>query len=185
MKRLLLTTLSIMFLCGNAFAAAAIASIPGMAENNNVVWSYPTVREAEKNALSECQKDAHAKGVKTHCKIAMSIQGPGFVAIAYGDNGTGYGSGATSQEAVDNAAAACSQKFKNCQTENIHYWEDRSLEKTDAPSCIPKTSHRQCKSTCNNGDCLLIYTNSCKVRVQVSPQFNSFTNQWEYPSPNC
>lgn len=186
MKKFLLFLLAAALHCNTASAAAAIATIPGMAtDNNRIEWGYSTIQEAEKSALLGCQKNARAKGVKEKCKIAISIKGPGFVAIAYGDDGTGYGSGATSQEAVDNAAAACTRKYKNCQTEDIHYWEDTALAKENSPSCIPKTSYRQCKSTCQNGDCLITYTNGCRVRVQVSPQFNSFTNQWEYPAPNC
>ena len=36
-----------------------------------------------------------------------------------------------------------------------------------------------------NGNCVVTYTNGCRMRVQVNPSFNAFNNQREYPSPSC
>lgn len=51
--------------------------------------------------------------------------------------------------------------------------------------CRPKTAQLSCRSSCTNGSCVVTYTNGCRMQVQVSPKFNSFNNQWEYPSPAC
>jgi hypothetical protein len=51
--------------------------------------------------------------------------------------------------------------------------------------CRPKTNQLRCSSQCYNGDCEVTYENGCKVRVQVNPKFDPFTNQWSYPSPSC
>jgi len=51
--------------------------------------------------------------------------------------------------------------------------------------CRPKTASLSCRSSCTNGNCVVAYTNGCRMRVQVSPKLNSFNNQWEYPSPSC
>jgi hypothetical protein len=52
-------------------------------------------------------------------------------------------------------------------------------------SCRPQGPNVQCTSQCVNGNCVIQYENGCKVRVQVSPVFNGFNNQWEYPAPSC
>lgn len=52
-------------------------------------------------------------------------------------------------------------------------------------NCRPKTPTLRCSSQCTNGDCTVTYENGCKMRVQVQPQFDSFTNQWTYPAPSC
>jgi len=52
-------------------------------------------------------------------------------------------------------------------------------------SCRPRTQTIRCRSNCYNGDCVIEYENGCKVRVQVQPKFDSFQNQWTYPSPSC
>ena len=51
--------------------------------------------------------------------------------------------------------------------------------------CRPKTASLTCQSSCTNGNCVVAYTNGCRMRVQVNPKFNPFNSQWEYPSPSC
>lgn len=61
-------------------------------------------------------------------------------------------------------------------------------ERTNAAnngSCRPTTTSVSCSSQCVNGDCVLTYPNGCRMRVQVQPRFNGFTNQWEHPAPSC
>ncbi len=36
-----------------------------------------------------------------------------------------------------------------------------------------------------NGDCVLEYTNGCRVRVQVAPRFDPLANEWKFPPPTC
>lgn len=58
-------------------------------------------------------------------------------------------------------------------------------EVSSTGDCRPTGTAIRCQSRCINGDCILTYENGCKIRVQVRPSFNSFNNQWEYPSPSC
>jgi hypothetical protein len=51
--------------------------------------------------------------------------------------------------------------------------------------CRPTGPIIRCNWKCNNGDCILTYENGCKVRVQVQPNFDSFSNSWVYPDPSC
>jgi hypothetical protein len=51
--------------------------------------------------------------------------------------------------------------------------------------CRPNTREVRCSSRCTNGSCVVSYENGCKIHVQVAPVFDSFSNQWTYPSPNC
>lgn len=52
-------------------------------------------------------------------------------------------------------------------------------------NCRPNTKTIRCTSQCSNGDCVVLYENGCRLRVQVQPNFDPFTNQWVYPAPNC
>ena len=175
---------------GAAHAASAIASVDGDTEHNSVAYQFTNKKDAEKDALSLCKAAAKKNGVVGKCKIIISSSLPGYIAIAYGDDGAGYATGATVQNAVDSAAATCTKIYKNCDTNNVKYWYDEPKE-TDAAipnntaSCIPDRRNVQCRSSCTNGDCIVTYQNNCKVHVQVNPVFNSLTNQWEYPAPPC
>lgn len=173
-----------MLVYGQVYAAAAIASIPGRGESNSITHGYPNLNAAEKDALKRCAEKAHKNGVKGKCKIVMSDDGPGYIAIVYGDNGSGYGYGPSSQEAINAAAGVCTKSYKNCQIEHAEYWEDFP-EQASPPSCVPNTAVRQCHSDCDNGSCVLTYKNGCKVQVQVQPIFNPATTTWEYPRPQC
>lgn len=174
-----------MLVCGQVSAAAAIASIPGHAENNSITYGYSSLQAAEKDALKRCAEAARKNGVKGKCKVEMSDEGPGYIAIAYGDDGAGYGYGPSSQDAVEAAASGCTKSYKNCKTDSVEYWEDSVGRQASAPSCVPNTAVRQCHSDCDNGSCVLTYKNGCKVQVQMQPEFNPLTTAWEYPPPQC
>ena len=61
----------------------------------------------------------------------------------------------------------------------------KTPEVSSTGDCRPTGTAIRCQSRCINGDCIVTYENGCKIRVQVRPSFNSFNNQWEYPSPSC
>lgn len=182
----------------DSLAFTSIASANGNVTNTwSVSHNYGSQKEADRNALENCRVTARKNGLghlAKQCVVDDRAKGPGYGALTCGDNGcawvTGYDD---SQTAVDAAYNRCAKNFTNCNSNNIDYWEDfAGFEKTssksrpaEAKSCVPNTPVRRCTSHCVNGDCLVTYENGCKVRVQVSPQFNSFTNQFEYPSPGC
>jgi len=63
--------------------------------------------------------------------------------------------------------------------------QSKQANSSKSYDCRPKSASIRCSSECVNGDCEITYENGCKIRVQVSPKFNAFTNQFEYPSPGC
>jgi hypothetical protein len=182
----------------SASAYSAVATIKGYA-NDSVYYSanYPTQKEADKAAIAGCRGEAGKHGIAklaNQCKIALRGKGPGYGAIACGTDGCGFTTAYDStQEAVDAAYASCDKSYKNCQSENITNWEDfagfpqsRETKKTaDAGDCRPRTRELRCTFACNNGDCLVKYENSCQIRVQVRPEYDSFKNQYVYPAPSC
>ncbi|WNC94598.1 hypothetical protein RI103_36270 [Paraburkholderia sp. FT54] len=42
-----------------------------------------------------------------------------------------------------------------------------------------------CRSRCVNGDCEIVRDDGKRFHVQVQAQYDSFNNQWVYPSPEC
>lgn len=182
-----------MFASREAPAFTSIAAIPGTG-HPYAAWNYPTQAEADRKATKGCREDARKAGesasVAKQCKVFHRATGAGYGALVCGEDGcrvtTGYGD---RQEAVDAAYEGCNGKYASCQTSGILSWhDDTGFAAARAPageSCIPNTKVRQCSSSCTNGDCLVVYQNGCKVRVQVTPRFDPFTNQTTYPSPSC
>lgn len=190
----LLAAFALSVLCVNAFAFTSIATIDGQVLS---AWyrssNYDTQKEADKDALEGCRVEARKNGIgnlASKCKVVTRAKGPGYGAVVCGDNGcnwaTGYESG---QAAVDEAYSGCNANYKNCPSENIKFWEDfagftrKPAAKVAGGDCRPRTNYLRCQSSCTNGDCIVSYENGCKMRVQVSPQFNGA--QWVYPSPSC
>jgi hypothetical protein len=182
----------------NALAFTATANVP---KNVATTWwrasNFATQKEADKVALEGCRSEARKNGLAElakQCAISSRAKRAGYGAFTCGDEGCGWTTGAPdSQAAVDEAYDACRGVSKNCQSTNIRFWEDfagfKQVAAKAAPravdSCIPTTQVRRCTSQCVNGNCAVTYSNGCKVRVQVSPNFNPFNNQWEYPAPSC
>lgn len=182
--------------CYSCFAFTSISTIDGQVGNS---WyrsnNYESQKEADRAALEGCRSEARKNGIANlaaKCKIVTRGKGPGYGALVCGDNGcnwsTGYESG---QEAVNAAYSGCAKKYTNCRSENITYWEDfagfsnKQNSKVSGGDCRPRTTHLRCQSSCTNGDCIVSYENGCKMRVQVSPRYDGFQNQWVYPSPSC
>jgi hypothetical protein len=180
----------------NAFAFTSIATIKG---ESFKAWyrvsNYDSQKEADAAALEGCRTEARSSGIgksASKCKVITRAKGPGYGAVVCGDNGCAWGTGHESaQVAVDSAYSSCAESYKSCQSENIPYWEDfagfarKPSAKVGDGYCRPRSTHLRCQSTCTNGDCIVSYENGCKMRVQVSPRFDSFQNQWTYPSPQC
>lgn len=184
------------FVCGNCLAYSSIATVEGHAPNavyrsNN----YESQKEADEVALEGCRVAVRKIGIghlAKKCKVVTRGKGPGYGAMTCGDDGCSWATGYDStQYAVDAAYENCSKQFTNCKDKNIQFWEDfagfpgnksKKLSKTET-DCRPRTSALRCQSSCTNGDCIVSYSNGCRLRVQVSPQFNG--TQWIYPPPSC
>lgn len=179
-----------------SFAFTSIATIDGHVLD---VWwrsnNYGTQKEADKAALEGCRSEARKQGLghlAKQCKILTRAKGPGFGAIACGDNGCSWGVGySSSQEAVDAAYLGCNESYTNCQSKDIEFWsdfagfQDKKATKPSGGNCRPRATTLRCQSVCSNGDCIVTYENGCKMRVQVSPEFDGFQNRWVYPQPPC
>lgn len=185
------------FYANGVQAFSAFASIKGYASDSLAYsYNYGSQKEADRHSLALCRKIAEENGIghlAKKCAVALRGKGPGFGAFTCGDNGCAYVTGYdSSQDAVDAAYDVCDKSYRNCRGENIKYGEDtagfgaqRTKNSVQGKNCIPNTSQRSCQSQCTNGDCLVTYQNGCKVRVQVTPQFNPMNNSWEYLSPGC
>lgn len=183
----------------NLLAMSAVAAIDGAVKSS---WYYAsnhdTQKAADQAALEGCRVEARKNGLgklANKCIVASRGKAPGFGALSCGDQGCNWTGGYQDrQQAIDDAYMGCSKLYSNCATSNLTVWEDfagfKQPHSTQAvapnsANCIPNTAVRRCTSQCTNGNCLVTYSNGCKVQVRVSPSFNSFNNQWEYPSPNC
>lgn len=156
-------------------------------------YGYGTdgVAAARKFALDGC----------TGCKVTSVITAPGFYSVAQSNadqNGNGIFHLAyaydDSDEADRDAMSRCRERSgRECKL--VHYGvipgTIRKALPTAAParqaeaSCRPTTPTVRCSSECSNGNCVVTYENGCRMRVQVQPRFDGFTNQWTYPAPSC
>jgi hypothetical protein len=151
--------------------------------------------DADQADIEGCRTEARENKIghlANQCKVISRSELPGYGALVCGDDGCSWALGEESgQAAVDAAFSQCDRHYKNCESKNIKFWEDFegfALSKAANPSvgdCRPKTKQLSCQSSCTNGDCVVTYENGCKMRVEVSPRFDSFQNRWVYPSPSC
>lgn len=192
--RISLIFLFIMF-SRSSFAFTAIAAVEGhFSDTWGIASNYATQKEADNEALNGCRDSAKNNGLQKlakQCKVMAKGKGSGYGAIVCGAEGCSWTLGYnTGQEAVDAAYASCSKSYSNCKQNDIQFYEDfagftSSPSQNTANDCRPRSNSLRCSSSCSNGDCIVTYENGCKMRVQVQPRFNGFTNVWEYPAPNC
>lgn len=195
--RLVVCLMLLAFSSGKSFAYSAIAMVDGHAkETFRSAYGFRTQKAADRSALEGCKESARTNGYPSlakKCRVVTRGKGPGYGAVACGDEGCAWTTGyADQQEAVDVAHDRCTDISKNCQSDGISNWEDFAGFRKDTPekvganqNCRPHTTRVACRSSCVNGDCIVTYQNGCKMHVTVQPNFNSFTNQWEYPAPSC
>lgn len=157
---------------------------------------YDTQKEADAEALKNCQERSRKTGepLIQKCKVSMRPKVAGFGAGVCGDSSCNVAVGyETSQAAVDSAYESCRKNSTGCQSENIKFFYDdvgfgtsnQTAQRNNNASCVPKSSTRQCRSSCTNGNCKVTYNNGCTINVQVQPSFDAFSNQWTYHSPSC
>lgn len=159
-------------------------------------WSNKSIADAKRDAVTNCKQP--------DCKIVNLLSEPGFIALARSDEDkegnvhfhTSYAYG-NFDEAYKTALGKCKEvSGRECKIviatsiAGTLRGESSANAKPVAPvatnqNCRPKTPTIRCTSSCANGDCLVTYENGCKMRVQVSPRYDSFQNTWVYPSPSC
>jgi hypothetical protein len=178
---------------GSVFAAGAIATIKGHSNSiNGISWDYATVAEAKKRALAECANQAKSNGINGKCEVIVSNSGPGYLAIAHGDDGAGYAYAGNHQSAVDLAAAACQKSYKNCQTKGIKYWTDDQGPVTNVNTKTSQSNSRSvqrnvlsCTNSCMNGNCVRTFSDGRKERWQAPRVYNPSKSDWEWDTSSC
>ena len=149
------------------------------------------VAAARKSALDGC----------TGCKVTDVITEPGFYSVAQSVTDAAGNSIFHLAYAFDDSDQADQQAVSRCRERSgrecklVHYGViPGTIHKalpTSAParqaeaSCRPNTPTVRCTSQCSNGNCVVTYENGCRMRVQVQPRFDGFSNQWTYPAPSC
>lgn len=159
-------------------------------------------------AVSEVSlQDARAGALRycgdSDCKVLKEFTAPGFLAVARTKNeqsephfyvAYAYGnSDAADQAAVrgceKNAGEGCRLAWSGAIPGDMGTNGSSPVPTPTAglgtPSCRPTTQNIRCRSQCTNGSCIVSYENGCRIRVQVSPRFDPFRNQWIYPAPSC
>lgn len=179
----------ILLLFGLLAALPSHADWMALAVDDSGTWGIAlrksSKKQAESIALKECSK---AKGVK--CRVVGTSDRLGYVAVATSKTSIRAYVDATLADAKSSALDACAKQTSTDDTCTVEWTgingvvreEPRTAQATD---CRPRTREIRCRSNCVNGNCIVEYENGCKIRVQVSPRFDSFSNQWTYPSPSC
>lgn len=195
MKLFFCAIATILSLSANAATWFAIVT------DDNLAWGAAvgkgTIQSASKEAADTCKKYA-----KHACKnVLVAKDQMGIIAVASSPSRLSYGIGLDLEDvkktALDNCAAetptneTCEIKWIGVNADKATLAKAEKIAKANTPSntsssdCRPRTSQLTCQSRCTNGDCIVTYANGCQMRVRVQAQFNSFSNQWTYPSPSC
>lgn len=159
-------------------------------------WSNKSISDAKRDAVANCKQP--------DCKIVDLLTEPGFISLARSDEDKEGNVHFHTSYAYDNPEDAYKTALGKCKERSGQECkivittsiagtlreESPANAKPVAPvvtnqNCRPKTSTIRCTSSCANGDCVVTYENGCKMRVQVSPRYDSFQNTWVYPSPSC
>lgn len=144
-------------------------------------------KRAESEAMKYCNKNK-TKGAK--CKVVGALDQLGYVAVAKNTARIDLNIADTLEDAQRSALDNCA-KHTSADDECKIVWTGvngvirNKSEPSNNADCRPQTREIRCRSNCVNGNCVVEYENGCKIRVQVSPRFDSFSNQWTYPSPSC
>lgn len=161
-----------------------------------IATSQVSLKHARAEAVDACRAP--------QCKPVDEFTQPGFIAVARTKNpdsdahffvAYGYRNSDKADEEAKNgceklAGEACRVWFSGSIPGNVDDAPTAAVKPTarkvaHTQNCRPTTPSVRCSSQCVNGDCVVTYENGCKMRVQVSPRFDSFSSQWTYPSPRC
>lgn len=151
-----------------------------------IVVRQPSKKQAEAMAMKQCSKNSK----KMKCRVIGSSDRLGYVAVATSKTSVLAELRDSLEEAKRFALDACAEntsKEDYCEIRwtGINGVVREQTQPSRSGNCRPKTKEIRCRWNCVNGDCILEYENGCKVRVNVSPRFDPFSNQWTYPSPSC
>ncbi len=176
-------------LLGLFAASPSFADWMALAIDDSGTWGISTrnssKKQAESAALKECIK---SKGVK--CRVAGTSDKLGYVAVASSKTYIQASVENTVEDAKRSALNECANETSRDDTCSVQWTGVNGVARAQPQSsqtndCRPRTREIRCRSNCANGNCVVEYENGCKIRVQVPARFDSFSNQWTYPSPPC
>ena len=180
---------TILFLLGLFAASPSFADWMALAVDDSGTWGISvrksSKKQAESAALKECTK---AKGVK--CRVVGSEDQLGYVALASSKTMVYAHISDTLADAKRAALDNCAKETSKDDSCTIGWTGINGVVREDTKTaqtndCRPRSRELRCRSNCVNGNCVVEYENGCKIRVQVPPRFDPFSNQWTYPSPPC
>lgn len=174
-------------------ATKAVVRAEGGGGRTGYARSYISLADAKKVAIKSCGNAS--------CKVTFEMTKPGFYSLAKSEtdeNGKVNfhltykfdDSDEVDKQAKQRCESAAGRKCSIIMSGAIPgIYKLRSAPSPSPVSseknCRPNTPTVRCSSQCANGNCIVSYENGCKIRVQVQPRFDSFNNQWTYPSPSC
>lgn len=173
-------------------SSSAIAGWFSMATHSNGSWgtsiNKPSKNAAIKEALDTCKKYA-----KANCTTFATENADGFYAVARSPSYLHLTHSVAEDDARTTALNSCAANTPDTETCKIEWVGVMSSAKPAAQrkqsvatnDCRPRTNQLRCTFNCTNGNCIVTYENNCKMRVQVNPRFDPFSNQWTYPNPSC
>lgn len=176
---------------GLIISTPSFADWAALATADDGAWGASVREASKKQAESEAMKNCNkhkAKGAK--CKIAGAIDTLGYAAVAQSTTRIEFNIADSPEDAKRNALDNCA-RHTSTDDECVIKWTGingvirNQSESSNTADCRPKTREIRCRSNCVNGNCIVEYENGCKIRVQVNPKYDSFQNQWVYPSPSC
>lgn len=176
---------------GLIISTPSLAEWAALATTDDGAWGVsvrrPSKVQAESEAIKNCNK---YKTKEAKCKIAGALDQIGYAAVVQSTTRIQISIQDTLEDAKRYALDNCAKHTSPDDVCRIE-WTDfngvirNKSEPSNNADCRPKTREIRCRSNCTNGNCVVEYENGCKIRVQVTPRFDSFSNQWTYPSPSC
>lgn len=171
-------------------AKSAFADWLALAIDDGGAWGISVRQSSKKQAESVAMKQC-SKGKRVKCRAVGSSDRLGYVAVATSPTSVRAELRDTLEDAKRSALDECAKHTSTEDTCEIQWtgvngaFRERQRASSKAVDCRPQTREIRCRSNCVNGNCVVEYENGCKIRVQVSPRFDFFSNQWTYPSPSC
>lgn len=173
------------------YPALAQAEWASAASADDGSWGVATSKKTKQIAIAESIKNCK-KYTQNKCTTFFTTQKPGYFVVSASPSRTEASLGDNEEVAKDLSLEGCAKHTPPSETCSIKWSgingsvhtavQNNLYSQTD---CRPRTEYLKCSSQCTNGNCIISYENGCKIRVQVNPRFDSFSNQWIYPSPGC
>ena len=183
--------ISLFFLFGFIASMPAVADWAALAVADDGAWGTSVQESSKKRAESQAIKNCNKhKATGTKCKVVGSFDQLGYAVVAQSTSRVEFNIADSLEDAKRNALDNCSKHTSTGDLCKIKWTGINGVlrnqpQATNAHDCRPRTPEVRCRSNCVNGNCVVEYENGCKIRVQVSPRFDSLSNQWTYPSPSC